>query len=166
MGQALAKNDPPMTTGSSSGYAAAILMGFALCCIVALVVFVYLNRNRGNSSVFGCKVQEIGDSSVLPSDIVTEQQHQRAASNPVVVVVHHSRQCGFCQKFRPVAEQVARESGGRYRVVFSDIQGSDDNQKRFQQLGEAGVPTYSKSGKVIGVGFRSAEQFRSLLESS
>ena len=168
MGQTFSSKDPPLTTGSSSGYVAGILIAFGVLCLLALVGFVYLNRKRGNCSVHGCRIENLDQnmSVDLPSDLSTEEHHQNAIGNPVVIVVHHSKHCGFCKKFRPVAEQVEKDSNGRHRIVFSDVSASPANQAYFQKLGESGVPTYSKAGITLGVGFKSAPEFRALLDRS
>lgn len=168
MGQAFSSEEPPLTTGASSSYIAGVLIAFGVICLLALIGFVYLNRKRGNCSVHGCRIENLDQPSMdsLPSDLTSEAHHQAAIANPAVIVVHHSKHCGFCKKFRPVAEQVERESNGRHRIVFSDVSASPANQAYFQKLGESGVPTYAKAGATLGVGFKTAPEFGALLDRS
>ena len=133
------------------------------------------NGKKGDGYRFGDFTRGLFSSSTsadvalklaTPSDLTIEAHHRNAIENPMVVVVHHSKNCEFCKKFRPVAEQVERDSYGRHRIVFSDVSASQANQAYFEKLGESGVPAYSKAGKILGVGFKTVPEFRALLERS
>ena len=91
-------------------------------------------------------------------------QHRIAAEDPLTVVVHHSKNCGFCKKFRPVAEEAGRATG--VRVVFSEVDASSDNRSAFQMLeGVNGVPCYTKAGgELLGIGYRDMDALTQLLQ--
>ena len=101
----------------------------------------------------------------LPTDITTGDQHKAAADDPRTVVVHHSKNCGFCAKFRPVAEEAAKATG--VRVVFSEVDSSPENRSAFQSLdGVNGVPAYTVRGnKVIGIGYQDLDSCTKLFRA-
>lgn len=151
-----------MPEQDKSGSGVYIVCAVACAALVALLIFVYANRNKG-TSVPGCRMVEM-PGVPLPDDILTSDHHRIAAEDPLTVVVHHSKNCGFCKRFRPVAEEAARATG--VRVVFSEVDASSDNRSAFQMLdGVNGVPCYTKSeGQLLGIGYRDVEAMKELLQ--
>lgn len=136
--------------------------GAACLALVGLLIYIIVRRNKSHS-VPGTRIVTVSGIE-LPFDITTGAHHQAAASDPKTVVVHHSKNCGYCAKFRPVAEEAARASG--VRVVFSEVDSSPENRSAFQALdGVNGVPAYTVRGnKVLGIGYRDLESCKKLFK--
>jgi thioredoxin len=71
---------------------------------------------------------------------INEASFEKAVINsPVPVLVDFwAPWCGPCQMIGPVLEEIAKESGDRYRVVKVNI---DDDPALMQRFGIRGVPT-------------------------
>ena len=124
--------------------------GVACVLLVVLLVYILVNRNKKS---WGCNMVTL-PGTPLPDDITTQEHHQTASSDPYTIVVHHSNNCGFCKKFRPIAVQAGKQSGAR--VVFSEVDSSPENRQAFQSLeGVNGVPAYTTGGtQVLGIGYQ------------
>lgn len=137
--------------------------GVACLALVGLLIFIIVRRNKGYG-VPGTRIVTVSGVE-LPADITTGDHHTAAAQDPRTIVVHHSKNCGFCAKFRPVAEEAAKATG--VRVVFSEVDSSPENRSAFQSLdGVNGVPAYTIRGdKVVGIGYQDLESCKKLFKS-
>lgn len=141
-------------TASSIGTWIAVVV--AVLCMIGLFVFVFLNRGKSNYT--GCSVSEIN------GNITTQAEHDAANSaGKQVIVVHHSDNCGYCKKFKPVVSSVASDMG--MRVVFSEVSSSEANSAAFRQLGVSGVPAYTVGSTLVGVGYMDAPSLQQKLSA-
>ena len=147
--------------GNSGTY---VVCGLACILLVGLLVYVFMNRKDG-PGVPGCEIIDVGGAGSLPEDITTNEHHQQAANSSNTIVVHHSVNCGYCKKLRPVITAVGKALG--LNVVFSEVNSTPANQSAFQSLdGVTGVPCYTKNGTtVVGVGYMQPEPLKVLLQS-
>lgn len=151
--------NPPRPTAIGPWIACVV----AVLCVVALFVFVFVNRRKSMgrlSDTGGARVVDI----TLPNDLLSAEDHQKAMSSKDVIVVHHSNNCGFCKKFKPVIMAVADEMG--LRVVFSEVSSSAANQEAFGRLQVNGVPAYTMGDKKIGVGYKDGDTLKSELAAA
>ena len=152
---------PPVKTMSPVAWIATVI---AVLGVIAIFVFVYLNRSRAFGRApqpGGCRVRDV----TLPDHIDTKEDHDKANASMDVIVVHHSKNCGYCQKFKPVVINAADEMG--LRVVFSEIGSSSANQEMFGRLPDVnGVPAYTLNGKMLGLGYRSKADLVPLLKQA
>jgi thioredoxin len=92
---------------------------------------------------------------------VNEASFERAViQSPVPVVVDFwAPWCGPCKMIAPLLDEIAKESGGRFRVAKVNI---DDDPALQQRFGIRGVPTllFFTGGEVrdqiVGVGAKKA----------
>lgn len=82
--------------------------------------------------------------------IVTDSTFQRDVLNApgIVLLDCWAPWCGPCRMVGPIMEQLARESGGRYRIAKLNV---DDNQRTAAQFQIQSIPTMLlfKDGKLI-----------------
>ena len=99
----------------------------------------------------------------LPDDILTSDQHRIAAEDPLTVVVHHSKNCGFCKKFRPVAEEAGRAAGS---VSCSRrwTQAATTGLRSRCSKGSTVSPATPRQGELLGIGYRDMDALAELLQ--
>ena len=131
----------------------------AVLCVIALFVFVFLNRGRAQG-VTGCRLTDV----TLPDHISTADDHKSADARTDVIVVHHSNNCTYCKRFKSVVTSAADEMG--LRVVFSEVSTSDANSDAFQKLGVSGVPAYTIQSKLVGVGYKEKDALLPVLAAA
>ena len=87
-------------------------------------------------------------------------------SQTPVLVDYWAEWCGPCKMIAPILEEVAKEYGGKLKVVKLNI---DDNQKTPAQYGIRGIPTLMlfKGGNVDAtkVGALSKGQLTAFIDS-
>jgi thioredoxin 1 len=92
---------------------------------------------------------------------INEASFERAVvQSPIPVVVDFwAPWCGPCKMIAPLLDEIAKESGGRFRVAKVNI---DDDPALQQRFGIRGVPTllFFSGGKlrdqIVGVGAKKA----------
>jgi thioredoxin 1 len=92
---------------------------------------------------------------------INEASFERAVTqSPIPVVVDFwAPWCGPCKMIAPLLDEIARESGGRFRVAKVNI---DDDPALQQRFGIRGVPTllFFSGGElrdqIVGVGAKKA----------
>ena len=100
-------------------------------------------------------------------------KHVKRSDVPVVLEFW-IRSCGFCQKFKPIYEQLPDAFGGRVRFLRMNMMKSIENLRLAEGLGGEQTPTTKVfcSGSEVGeiVGYRTLEEavgdISSILESS
>lgn len=87
------------------------------------------------------KPQAVTDES-FERDVVT------ASSQQPVLVDAWAEWCGPCRMIAPVLDQLAAESGGRYKIAKLNV---DDNPRTSAQFGIRSIPTMLifKNGKLV-----------------
>src|SRR5205807_6199843 len=99
----------------------------------------------------GAKLPEVSTSESKPQ-IVTDQtfaQEVIAASSSVPVLVDAwAEWCGPCRMIAPALDQLAAESGGRYKIAKLNV---DDNPGTAAQFGIRSIPTLLifKNGQLV-----------------
>ena len=143
-----------------------VICCIALVLVISLGVVAYCTRKKGggNHGTGGVSIKELKRGGSLPEHLTTSDDHENAKADPLTVVVHHSKNCGFCKKFAPVAKEVGQMTG--VRIVFSEVGASEANRNAYQSLPNVnGVPAYTHNGDVLGIGYQDAGAFKALLES-
>jgi thioredoxin len=85
-------------------------------------------------------------------EVVTDESFARdvvmASSQTPVLVDAWAEWCGPCRMIAPVLDQLASESGGRYKIAKLNV---DDNPRTSAQFGIRSIPTMLifKNGKLV-----------------
>jgi thioredoxin len=85
-------------------------------------------------------------------EVVTDESFARdvvmASSQTPVLVDAWAEWCGPCRMIAPVLDQLAAESGGRYKITKLNV---DDNPRTSAQFGIRSIPTLLifKNGKLV-----------------
>jgi thioredoxin-like negative regulator of GroEL len=94
--------------------------------------------------------------------MLQERLNQILAKAEYVIVLAGAPWCGFCNKFKPVFEEVAVQHGSQYVFENFDVTQDAEFPKNYKI---SGFPTilFMKEGKEIGreMGYMSKEDFTS-----
>ena len=88
-----------------------------------------------------------GKPQVVTDDTFAREVIGASASLPVLVDAW-AEWCGPCRMIAPVLDQLAAESGGRYKIAKLNV---DENPRTSQQFGIRSIPTMLifKHGKLV-----------------
>ena len=104
------------------------------------------------------KIEHITDDSFEPEVLKSEVP---------VLVDYWAEWCGPCKSIAPILEEVAKEYGGRLKVIKINV---DENQQVPARFGIRGIPTLMlfKNGNVEAtrVGALSKSQLTAFLDSN
>lgn len=129
-------------------------LGLAACAALALA---FLAPSFSANSALAAADLQSEVKHVNGSNFKTEVEESKVP----VIVDFYATWCGPCKLLRPNLEQIAREYGGKVKVVKVDVDTSPDLAK---QYGVSRYPTLItfKDGKrqETLIGYRSVEQLR------
>jgi thioredoxin len=88
-----------------------------------------------------------GKPQVVTDDTFAREVIGASAALPVLVDAW-AEWCGPCRMIAPVLDQLAAESGGRYKIAKLNV---DENPRTSQQFGIRSIPTMLifKNGKLV-----------------
>ena len=110
-----------------------------------------LSNNEAKCGRCGAKLESTGNGGAGKPFVVTDasfQQEVLQASGPPLLVDFWAPWCGPCRIVGPIMDQLAAESGGRYRIAKLNV---DENPMTASRYQIASIPTMLifKDGAII-----------------
>ena len=110
-----------------------------------------LSNNEAKCGRCGAKLESTGNGGGGKPFVVTDasfQQEVLQASGPPLLVDFWAPWCGPCRIVGPIMDQLAAESGGRYRIAKLNV---DENPMTASRYQIASIPTMLifKDGAII-----------------